>query len=147
MAHIFAIYTNWRKSIRTGFVCGAWDLLHPGHVILLAECRKRCDALLVGLHTDPSIERSQKNKPVQSVYERYMQLAYNKSVYHVVPYETERDLENILSTMDIQVRFLGSDYEDRPFTAETVCSYRDIEIEYIDRLHDWSTTELRERIK
>jgi len=133
--------------MKTGFVCGAWDLLHPGHVLLLAECKTYCDRLIVGLHIDPSFERSTKNKPVQTVYERYLQLAYHKSVYHIIPYETEGDLYNLLATIDIQIRFLGSDYASMPnFTGKSICALRNIEIKYIDRLHYWSSSELRKKL-
>lgn len=135
--------------MKTGFVCGSWDLLHPGHVIMLSECKRHCDALIVGLHTNPSIERLGKHKPIQTTYERYLQLAYNKSVYHVIPYDTEQDLVNLFTTMDLQIRFLGSDYyhTGATITGKDICEMRDIEIYYIDRLHSWSTTELRERLK
>lgn len=131
----------------SGFVCGAWDLLHPGHCVLLSECARQCDRLFVGLHTDPSIERPSKNRPIQTTYERYMQLAYHKSVFHVLPYDTEKDLENILSTLDLQMRFLGSDYRNAKITGEDICNHRGIEIRYIDRLHGWSSNELRSRIE
>jgi glycerol-3-phosphate cytidylyltransferase len=129
----------------TGFICGAFDLLHPGHVILLADCAKRCDKLLVGLHTDPSIDRPEKNKPLQTTFERFIQLVYHKSVYHVIPYDTEADLCNLLATMDIQIRFLGSDYIGKTFTGLDICDARNIEIQYIDRYHSWSSSELRDR--
>ena len=116
-------------------------------MILLAECKKRCDNLIVGLHTDPSIERPDKHKPIQTIYERYIQLAYHKSIYHVVPYDTERDLENLLATLDIKVRFLGTDYLNKYITGKEICEERNIEIEFIDRYHSWSSTELRERTK
>jgi glycerol-3-phosphate cytidylyltransferase len=130
-----------------GFVCGAFDLLHPGHCLLLAECARQCDRLFVGLHTDPSIERPLKNKPIQTTYERYIQLAYHKSVYHVIPYDTELDLENLLSTMDLQKRFLGSDYIDVPATGEAICQVRGIDIVYINRVHGWSSNQLRSKIE
>lgn len=132
--------------MKFGFVAGAFDLLHPGHVLLLAQCRKQCDALIVGLHTDPSRERPLKRKPLQSTYERYIQLAYHKSVYHIIPYDTEQDLCNILATQELHVRFLGSDYIGVPFTGEMECQQRNIEIVYLDRSHSWSSTELRMRI-
>lgn len=132
--------------MKFGFVCGAFDLLHPGHVLLLSECRKHCDALIVGLHTDPTIDRPGKNKPIQSTYERYMQLAFHKSVYHIIPYDTEADLYNLLATQELHVRFLGSEYQDTQFTGKGLCIVRDIEIIYIDRFHDWSSSQLRARL-
>ena len=128
-----------------GFTCGAFDLLHPGHIHLLKAASQQCDELVVGLHTDPTIDRPQKNKPVQTTFERYSLLAaYADSI---VPYDTERDLRNLLATLDIQKRFIGSDYIRSPITGEDICSARRIEIIYIDRLHDWSSSSMRERIE
>lgn len=128
-----------------GFTCGAFDLLHPGHIHLLKEAAKQCEELVVGLHTDPTIDRPQKNKPVQTTFERYCQLAaYADSI---VPYDTETDLRNLLATLDIQKRFIGSDYIRSPITGEDICSARGIKIIYIDRLHGWSSSSMRERIE
>lgn len=101
--------------------------------------------LWVGLHTDPSIDRPEKNKPVQSTFERFMQLDACKYVDYVIPYDTEHDLTNLLATLDFNVRFLGSDYEGKNFTAKDLCEKRGIRIHYIPRLHDYSSTELRKR--
>lgn len=131
----------------TGFTCGAFDLLHPGHIHLLKTASEQCDTLMVGLHTDPTIDRPQKNKPVQTTFERYCQLAALSYVDTIVPYDTETDLRNLLATLDIQTRFIGSDYIRSPITGEDICSARRIQIIYIDRLHDWSSSSMRERIE
>lgn len=131
-----------------GFTCGAFDLLHPGHVHLIKECSKRCDYLIIGLHTDPTIDRPDtKNKPLQSTFERWYQLAALDIAGEIIPYETEQDLLRMLAVLPIQVRFIGSDYIGKPITGEEMCQDRAIDIEYIHRLHDWSSTELRNRLK
>lgn len=130
-----------------GFTCGAFDLLHVGHVHLLAYCKSKCDLLVVGLHTDPTIDRpTTKNKPIQSTYERYYQLAGNRCVDQIIPYDTEYDLLNMLGTIDINVRFVGSDYIGKPITGSDLCKELDIRIEYVPRMHTYSSTDLRERI-
>jgi len=126
-----------------GVVFGAWDLFHAGHVAFLRECKSNCDILVVGLHVDPSVERSWKNKPVQSVYERWEQLNACKFIDKVIPYETEQDLLNMLTTYNFDVRFLGSDYSGKTdYTGFEVVP----EI-FVERHHSYSTTELRDRIK
>jgi glycerol-3-phosphate cytidylyltransferase len=136
------------ESYRNGFTCGAFDLLHPGHVHFIHEARKRCNFLIVGLHTDPTIDRpGSKNKPIQSVFERYLQLDGLSCVDLIVPYDTERDLVNMMATLDIQVRFVGTDYDGKKITGEDICGQRGIEISYIPRLHDFSSTSLRERLR
>lgn len=130
-----------------GFTCGAFDLLHPGHLFLIRECAKRCDYLIVGLHTDPTIDRPDtKNRPIQSVFERWYQLIALGFNGEIIPYETERDLEHMLGVLPINVRFIGMDYMGKKITGEKMCQDRSIDIEYIERLHDWSSTELRTRL-
>jgi glycerol-3-phosphate cytidylyltransferase len=130
-----------------GFTCGAFDLLHPGHLHFLVECSNKCDILWVGLHSNPQLDRPQKNKPLQSIFERYMQL-YNLSfVEKIIPYDTEKDLENLLAIMDIHKRFVGTEYENMLLTGQDICIKRNIAIEYIPRLHSFSSTELRNRLK
>lgn len=130
-----------------GFTAGAFDLLHAGHVNFLSDCKQRCDILFVGLHTDPSIDRPKKNRPVQSTYERYIQLKGLSSVSHIIPYDTERDLINILACEKINIRFLGSDYIDnKEYTGYKLCEDLNIKIEYIHRFHNYSSSELRERV-
>ena len=128
-----------------GFTCGAFDLLHPGHVHLLEYSKKYyCDILIVGLHTDPSIDRPDtKNKPIQTSFERYMQLRACKWVNEIIPYDTEEDLYNLLSVIHYDVRILGSDYENKILTGEKLCK----NTRYVPRLHKYSSSELRDRIK
>ena len=128
--------------MRVGIVVGAWDLLHAGHIHLLKQCKKRCDYLIVGLHTDPSVEKTHKNKPIESVLERQIKLFGCRYVDNVVIYETEADLLIIFKYFKINVRFLGSDYRDgtKPVTDPDI-----LLIEYIDSL-PIHTTEIRRRI-
>jgi len=131
-----------------GFTAGAFDLFHPGHIAFLEECKSHCDELIVGLHVDPSRERVTKNKPVETVFERWMRLNACELIDYIVPYETEDDLSNILACMDIQMRFMGSDYQDDldQITGWDICLDREIEIHFIPRLHNYSSSNLRERL-
>jgi glycerol-3-phosphate cytidylyltransferase len=126
-----------------GFTCGAFDLLHAGHVVMLKEARKNCDKLVVGLQTDPSIDRQDKNKPAQSVYERYVQLSGVKYVDEIIPYDTEQSLVDLLQSQEIDIRFIGEDYRDREFTGSDL----PIEVFYTSRQHSFSSTNLRKVIK
>ena len=130
-----------------GFTCGAFDLLHPGHVSMLKDCKEKCGWLVVGLHTDPTIDRPAKNKPIQTVYERWLQLDACRHVDQIIPYDTERDLENMMGTLDINIRFVGSDHMLDQITGQSICDRRGINIVYNDRLHDYSSSELRGRLK
>jgi glycerol-3-phosphate cytidylyltransferase len=131
-----------------GFTCGAFDLLHAGHSIFLRECKARCDYLIVGVHTDPTIDRSTKNRPVQSIYERYAVLKESKHVDEIIPYDTEHDLVNLMATNPINIRFLGEDYlGDSNITGYDLCLQLNIELAYIKRRHDYSTSELRKRVQ
>jgi len=128
---------------RIGFTCSSFDLFHAGHVLMLAEAKSQCDYLIVGLQTDPTIDRPEKNKPVQSVFERFVQVEACRHVDKIIPYSTEADLMNILQSIDIDVRIIGAEYGNKPFTGKDL----DIQIYYNKRNHALSTTELRERIK
>ena len=129
-----------------GFTCSAFDLLHPGHIAMLRECKEHCDWLIVGLHVDPTIERVKaKQKPVQSIYERYVQLRACKFVDEIVPYESEWDLINLLGIEPITHRFVGVEYKDTFVTGQDICEKRGIKIIYNERDHKYSTTELRGR--
>lgn len=132
---------------RYGITFGAFDLCHAGHVVMFEECRQYCDYLIVGLHVDPSIERQTKNKPVQSVYERYIQLKAISYIDEIVPYCYEYEIEQMMTTLPICVRFLGEDYRGKVFTGQQYCIDNNIEIIYNSRKHKFSTTELRERVK
>ena len=126
-----------------GFTCGAFDLLHAGHVVMLKEARKNCDKLVVGLQTDTSIDRQDKNKQAQSVYERYVQLSGVKYVDEIIPYDTEQSLVDLLQSQEIDIRFIGEDYRDREFTGSDL----PIEVFYTSRQHSFSSTNLRKVIK
>lgn len=141
-----SINTTARPWYNTGFTCGSFDLLHVGHTHFFYECKKLCGKLMVGLQTNPSIDRKWKNAPVQSVFERFVQLRNCTWVDEIIPYETEHDLENLLSMMPINARFLGSDYLNKEFTGKAICNKRGIAIEFIDRLHSYSSSELRKRV-
>ena len=132
----------------TGITFGAFDLLHAGHVAMLEEAKRKCDFLMVGLHVDPTVERPDtKNKPIQSVYERWKQLNAMKAVDEIIPYATEQDIVNMLATLGIDKRFIGTDYQDKNITGQEVCMSRGIEIVFIDRVHNYSSSELRNRCK
>ncbi len=124
-----------------GFIAGSFDLLHPGHIHVLAESQANCEWLIVGLHVDRSIEKKGKNKPVQTVLERFIQLKACKYVDEIVPYETEEDLINILKTFSIDIRFLGTEYERVKNTGQDI-----IPIKFIKRDHSYSSSELRKRL-
>lgn len=132
-----------------GFTCSTFDLLHPGHLIMLEECRQNCDYLIVGLQTDPTISRPQeKQKPAQTTFERYIQLKGCKYVDEIIPYDTEQDLENLLSSMDINIRFIGFEYMNKEYTGKQICKERGIGIYYNKkRYYSYSSTELRNRLR
>ena len=127
---------------KIGFTCGAFDLLHAGHVVMLKEARENCEHLIVGLQTDPSIDRQEKNQPVQSVYERFTQLSAIKYVDEVIPYDTERSLIDLLESTPINVRFIGEDYIDKSFTGDDL----PIKVYYTNRKHSFSSSGLRQRV-
>lgn len=129
--------------MKIGITFGAFDLFHAGHALMLKEAREHCDYLIVGLHMDPSVDRNWKNKPVQTVVERETVLRACRYVDQIVMYQTERDLENILKVMRWDVRFVGEDYKHFPITAEWTRE----KCYYCARQHDYSTTELRRRVK
>lgn len=134
---------------QTGFTCGAFDLLHPGHLHLIQTAQQACTRLILGLQSDPTRDRPEtKVRPVQTLFERWMQLqAVCRPTDRIIPYDTEADLVHLLATQDIQVRFLGTEYRGRAFTGEKICAERGIEIVYVPRWHTWSSTELRERLR
>lgn len=129
-----------------GFTCSTFDLLHAGHILMLAEAKQICDYLIVGLQIDPSIDRETKNKPVQSIVERYVQLKAVKFVDEIIVYQTEKDLEDLLMFLPISIRIIGEEYRDKSFTGKEICEQRGIKIFYNERKHSFSTTELRKRV-
>lgn len=126
-----------------GFTCSTFDLFHAGHVLMLKEAKELCEKLVVGLQTDPTIDRPDtKNKPIQSVFERYTQLQACKYVDEIVVYETEKDLLDLLQSYPIDIRILGEEYKGKPFTGSELS----IENHFNRRRHTFSTTELRDRV-
>ena len=129
-----------------GFTCSTFDLLHAGHILMLAECKQICDYLIVGVQSDPTIDRpGTKNKPVQSIVERYVQLSAVKFVDEIIVYNTEKDLEDMLMFLPISVRIIGEEYKDKDFTGKQICEDRGIKIWYNSRSHRFSSSELRQR--
>ncbi len=133
--------------MKIGITCSSFDLFHAGHVKMLEEAKSQCDYLIVALQTDPTIDRPEKNKPIQSIVERYVQVSGCKWVDEIVPYATEKDLEDIFASFQLDYRFIGIEYKDKDFTAKDVCLSRKIELIYNSRSHKWSSSELRNRIK
>ena len=133
--------------MRIGFKCSTFDLLHAGHIGMLREAKANCDVLIVGLQSDPTIDRPDtKNKPIQTMVERYAQLNALKFVDEIVPYQTEQDLVDILELFQLDVRFLGDEYKEKEFTGKDICRKRGIELHFNKRDHRFSTTDLRKRV-
>lgn len=129
-----------------GFTASSFDLLHAGHCSMLREAKTQCDYLICGLQVDPGVDRLEKNRPVQTLPERYIQLSAVKYVDEIIPYETEIDLKDILETLNIDVRILGDEYRSLDFTGREVCQQRGIKLYFNKRDHRFSTTDLRRRI-
>ena len=135
------------QSNKIGFTCSTFDLLHAGHIAMLREAKSQCDYLICGLQTDPTIDRpKEKNPPVQSLVERYTQLAGVTYVDEIIPYQTEQDLMDILSMYPIDIRIQGEEYRDKYLTGREICRKRDIELYYNKREHRFSTSDLRLRV-
>lgn len=132
--------------MKIGITFSCFDLFHAGHVAMLREAKSRCDYLIVGLQTDPTVDRPEKNLPVQTVFERYVQLQACKYIDEIIPYATEKDVEDILQTYHVDVRIIGEDYYQKDFTGKQICVDRNIEIYYNNRKHSFSTSELRQRV-
>ncbi len=129
-----------------GFTCSTFDLLHAGHILMLAECKQICDYLIVGVQSDPTVDRpGTKNKPVQSIVERYVQLSAVKFVDEIIVYNTEKVLEDMLMFLPISVRIIGEEYKDKDFTGKQICEDRGIKIWFNSRSHRFSSSELRQR--
>jgi len=131
-------------AMRVGFTCSTFDLFHAGHMMMLKEAKEQCDYLIVGLQTDPTIDRPDtKNKPVQTLFERFVQLDSCKYVDEIIPYSTEKELTDILLSYPIDVRIVGEEYKDKEFTGRNL----DIDLFFNSRKHSFSTTSLRKRVK
>ena len=132
---------------KIGITFSTFDMLHAGHIAMLAEAKNHCDYLICGLQTDPTIDRPDtKNHPVQSIVERQIQLAACRYVDEVVVYQTEQDLRDLLLILPIDVRVLGVEYEDKDYSGREECHRRDIEIVFNGRDHSFSSSSLRKRV-
>ena len=132
--------------MKVGITFGAFDLFHAGHIKMLEEAKSRCDFLIVGLQLDPSIDRPKKNKPTQTIVEWYVQVRSCKYIDEIIPYITEQDLIDILSSFKIDLRIIGEEYQDKGFTGKEYCKKKGIEIYYNKREHRFSSSSLREQV-
>jgi glycerol-3-phosphate cytidylyltransferase len=126
-----------------GFTCSAFDLLHTGHIAMLEEAKQQCDYLIVGLQTNPTLDRPKKNKPIQSTFERYIQLKGCKYVDEIIPYDTEEDLLNLLQIVQPDLRILGIEYINKNYTGKDL----PIKTYFNTRSHNYSSSSLRNRLK
>jgi glycerol-3-phosphate cytidylyltransferase len=132
--------------MKIGFQCSSFDMLHAGHVTMLKQEKSLCNYLKVALQVDPTIDRpGVKNKPVQSIYERYVQLQACRYVDEILVYDTEADLLNLIMTQDMHIRFLSEEYYGRDFTGKQYCIDNGIKIHYHKRRHSFSSSDLRKR--
>lgn len=132
--------------MKIGITFSPFDLLHAGYILMLQEAKQHCDYLIVGLQTNPSIDRPDtKNKPAQTIVERQIQIAAVKYVDEVVVYETEQDLLDILTIYPVDVRFIGEEYHNKDFTGKEYCLDNNIELIYTNRKHRFDAVELRQR--
>jgi len=132
--------------MRIGLTASTFDLLHAGHVSMLREAKSQCDYLIAALQVDPSLDRSEKNPPVQTIVERQAQLHAVKYVDEVIVYCTERDLLDIINMYPIDVRILGEEYRLKDFTGKDECRNRGIQIYFNKRDHRFSSSDLRKRV-
>ena len=132
--------------MRVGITASTFDLLHAGHVEMLREARGECDYLICALQIDPSVDRKEKNPPIQTIVERYTQLEAVKYVDEIIPYLHESDLEDILQMRQINVRILGEEYREKEFTGRDICKQRDIDLYFNKRDHRFSSSDLRHRV-
>ena len=133
-------------SIKTGITASTFDLLHSGHISMLREAKSQCDYLICALQVNPSRDRSEKNSPIQSIVERQAQLAAVKYVDEIMVYEYEKDLEDILSMFQIDIKIMGAEYRNLDFTGKDICKKRGIELYFNKRDQRFSSSELRHRV-
>ena len=137
-----------QEGKKIGITFSTFDMLHAGHIAMLSEAKNHCDYLIAGLQTDPTIDRPDtKNKPIQSIVERQIQLAACRYVDEVVVYQTEQDLIDLLLILPLNVRILGVEYQHSEFTGKEECFMRDIELVFNGRDHSFSSTSLRNRVE
>jgi glycerol-3-phosphate cytidylyltransferase len=134
------------QGLRIGFTASQFDMLHAGHVAMLSEAKNHCDYLIAGLQNNASWDRPEKNAPIQSIVERQIQLAATRYVDEIVVYNTEKDLEDILLTLPIDIRILGVEYQDKEFTGKDICNKRNIKLIFNSRDHSFSSSSLRKRV-
>jgi glycerol-3-phosphate cytidylyltransferase len=132
--------------MKVGITCSTFDLLHSGHIMMLREAKSVCDYLICALQVDPSVDRVEKNSPVQSLVERYIQLSAVKYVDEIIVYQTEKDLEDILQMYPVSIRILGEEYREKEFTGKDICRKRGIELYFNKRDHRFSSSGLRKRV-
>ena len=132
--------------MKVGITFSAFDLFHAGHIKMLEEAKSKCDYLIIGLQLDPSIDRPEKNKPTQSIVERYVQVRACKYIDEIVPYVTEQDLIDILSSFKIDLRIIGEEYKNKNFTGKEYCKKKGIKIYYNKREHRFSSSTLRKQV-
>ena len=134
-------------NLKKGLTCSAFDLFHAGHVAMLEEAKKQCDYLIAALQTNPQIDRPEKNAPLQSVVERYIQLSGCKYIDEIIPYETEEDLLDLMQLLDFNVRIIGDEYREKDYTGKQYCLDNGIEIYYNSRHHRFASSQLRNKMK
>jgi glycerol-3-phosphate cytidylyltransferase len=134
------------QGLRIGFTASQFDMLHAGHIAMLSEAKNHCDYLIAGLQNNAAWDRPEKNAPIQSIVERQIQLAATRYVDEIVVYNTEKDLEDILLTLPIDVRILGIEYQDKDFTGKDICNKRNIKLIFNSRDHSFSSSSLRKRV-
>jgi|TARA_R110002153_G_scaffold137377_1_gene287392 glycerol-3-phosphate cytidylyltransferase len=135
------------KESTVGFTASTFDLLHAGHISMLREAKEICDYLVCAIQVDPSVDREEKNAPVQTLVERWVQLEAVKYVDEIIPYQTESDLEDILQLFSFDVRIIGEEYKHGKFTGRATCAARGIDIYFNKRDHRFSSSDLRKRVK
>jgi glycerol-3-phosphate cytidylyltransferase len=136
-----------QEGKRIGIVFSQFDILHAGHIAMLSEAKNHCDYLIAALQTDATIDRPDtKNKPIQSIVERQIQLSATRFVDEIVVYQTEKDVEDLLLILPVDVRILGVEYKNQDFTGKDICNKRNIEIIYNGRDHSFSSSSLRKRV-
>jgi glycerol-3-phosphate cytidylyltransferase len=131
---------------RVGIVFSQFDILHAGHIAMLSEAKNHCDYLIAALQNNASWDRPEKNAPIQSIVERQISLSAVRFVDEIVVYNTEKDLEDILLTLPVDVRILGVEYMEKDFTGRAICERRGIELIFNGRDHSFSSSSLRKRV-
>jgi len=134
------------KGLKIGITFSQFDMLHAGHIAMLSEAKNHCDYLIAGLQNNAKWDRESKNAPIQSIVERQIQLAATRYVDEMVVYNTEKDLEDLLLILPVDVRILGVEYQDKDFTGKDICIKRGIELVYNGRDHSFSSSSLRKRV-